>query len=172
MAWGVYMTALGWIVVTDVRGAAHRFHDFSRAFRPSGSASARLVSVGFLRVMAGVFALIGPVVLVHGLVGLWHGEAGVPMLPRLPPLFVAAQVAVFGIFFWRVWRRSGVLRREWDGGSGPQRAVAVGLTASMIVLVATLGFGWWAWAMVSGFVTGLCGIALLLCGRPVGPSTG
>ncbi|MET8218118.1 hypothetical protein [Streptomyces hirsutus] len=170
VAWGVFATALGWIVATDFRGAAHRFHTLSQAAMPFGGVGVSVVSVGFFRLVAGVFALAGPVVLVSGLVKVWRGEAGSDSLSPIPAWFAVVEAAIVGVVLWRTWQRSGVLRREWDAGNGPRRAAVAGLTTSVVAFVVTLGFGWGPWMMASWLVGGLCGLTLLLGGRPGTPS--
>ncbi|MFJ7985712.1 hypothetical protein [Streptomyces sp. NPDC096351] len=170
VAWGVFATALGWIVATDFRGAAHRFHTLSHAVMPFGGVGVSVVGVGFFRLMAGVFALAGPVVLVGGLMGVWRGEARSDSLPPMPAWFVVVEATVVGVVLWRTWQRTGVLRREWDAGTGPRRAAVAGVTASAVAFVVTLGFGWGMWMMASWLAGGLCGLALLLGDRPGKPS--
>ncbi|MFE9255492.1 hypothetical protein [Streptomyces sp. NPDC006879] len=172
MAWGVFATAFGWIVATDFRGAAHRFHALSLAVLPFGGAGVPVVGVGFFRLLAGVFALAGPAVLASGLLDVWRGGAGSDGLSPVPLWSVAVEAAVVGVLFWRAWRRSGVLRREWDAGHGPRRAAVAGLTTAVVVFVVVWGFGWGAWALASWLAGGLCGIFLLLGDRPGGSPTG
>ncbi|MGW1189245.1 hypothetical protein [Streptomyces sp. NPDC002559] len=170
VAWGVFATALGWIVATDFRGAAHRFHALSHAAMPFGGVGVSVVGVGFFRLVAGVFALAGPVVLVVGFMDVWRGEVRSDRLPPSPAWFVVVEAAIVGVVLWRTWRRAGVLHREWDAGNGPRRAAVAGLTASAVAFVVTLGFGWGTWTVVSWLVSGLCGLTLLLGDRPGKPS--
>lgn len=170
VAWGVFATALGWIVATDFRGAAQRFHTLSHAVVPFGDADAPVVGVGFFRSLAGVFALAGPVVLVGGLMDVWRGETGSFGLPSVPVWLVVVEAAVVGVVLWRAWRRSGVLRREWEAGSGLRRAAAVGITASLAAFVVTLDLGGGMWMTASWLAGGLCGLTLLLGDHPGKPS--
>ncbi|WP_326662016.1 hypothetical protein [Streptomyces sp. NBC_00385] len=173
IAWGVVATAFGWIIATDFRGAAHRFHAYSHAATPFSGAGEPPLGVGFLRMLAGVFALIGPVVLVSGLMDVWRGRAGPGDLPPAPAWFVVAEAAVVGAVLLRTWRRSGVLRREWDAGNVLGRTALAVLTASAVAFTVTLGFGWDMWMMASWLVGGLCGLILLSSGRPgTPPETG
>ncbi|CAL9495592.1 hypothetical protein SUDANB176_03336 [Streptomyces sp. enrichment culture] len=169
VAWGVFATAFGWIVATDFRGAAHRFHALSHTAVPFGGGASG-VGVGFLRVVAGVFALVGPLVLAGGLLDLWRGGAGPDGLPPVPARFAVLQVLFGGVVLWWMWRRSGLLRREWDAGTGPRRAAVAGLTASVVAFTVTLGFGWGTWAMASWLVGCPCALTLLLSGRTDEPS--
>ncbi|MFF4078343.1 hypothetical protein ACFYZN_02930 [Streptomyces sp. NPDC001777] len=170
VAWGMFATALGWIVATDFRGAAHRFHALSHAAMPFGGVGVSVVGVGFFRLVAGVFALAGPVVLVGGLMDVWRGEARSDSLPPIPAWFVVVEATIVGVVLWRTWQRTGVLRREWDAGNGPRRGAVAGLTASAVAFVVTLGFGWGTWMMASWLAGGLCGLTLLLGDRPGKPS--
>ncbi|WP_309060479.1 hypothetical protein [Streptomyces sp.] len=170
VAWGVFATAFGWIVATDFRGAAHRFHALSHTVVPFGGAGAPVVRVGFLRVVAGVFALTGPFVLAGGLLELWRGGAGPDGLPPVPAWFAVVQTLFAGVVLWWMWRPSGLLRREWEAGTGPRRAAVAGLTASAVAFAVTLGFGWGTWAMASWLVGCPCVLTLLLSGRTGRPS--
>ncbi|MCG3044169.1 hypothetical protein L7D48_26925 [Streptomyces sp. S1A] len=170
VAWGVFATAFGWIVATDFRGAAQRFHRLSHAAVPFGDADAPVMGVGFFRLLAGVFALIGPVVLAVGLMDVWSGEAESFGLPPVPVWFAVAEAAVAGVVLWWAWRRSGVLRREWEAGNGLRRAAVAGVTASLVAFVVTLGLGGGTWMMACWLASGLCGLALLLGDRPGKPS--
>lgn len=170
VAWGVFATAFGWIIATDFRGAAHRFHAFSHAATPFSGAEEPPLGVGFFRVLAGVFGLIGPVVLVSGLMDMWRGRAGPGDLPPAPAWFVAAEVAVVGAVLLRTWRRSGVLRREWEAGNVLQRTALAVLTASAVAFTATLGFGSDMWMMASWLAGGLCGLVLVTSRRSDTPS--
>ena len=173
VAWGMFATALGWIVATDFRGAAHRFHTLSQAVMPFGGVGVSMVGVGFFRLLAGVFALAGPIVLISGLMDLWRGKAGAGSLPAVPVWFVVVEAAIVCVAFRRTWRRSGALRREWDAGNGLRRAAAAGLSASAVAFVVMLGFGWETWMVASWLAGGLCGLALLLGDRPgMPPVTG
>ncbi|MFZ4301649.1 hypothetical protein ACOZE3_27510 [Streptomyces cinereoruber] len=82
---------------------------------------------------------------------------------------MVVEAAVVGVVLWGVWRRSGVLRREWDAGSGLRRAAVIGLTASAVAFVVTLALGWATWTMIGWLAGGLCGLALLLGDRPGEP---
>ncbi|MFF8717349.1 hypothetical protein ACF07T_38965 [Streptomyces sp. NPDC015184] len=170
VAWGVFATALGWIIATDFRGAAQRFHALSHAAVPFGGVGASAVGVGFFRLLAGVFALAGPVVLVGGFIDVWRGKAGSNSLPPVPVWFVVVEAIIAGVVLWRTWRRSGFLRCEWAAGNGPRRVAVAGLTASVVAFVVTLGFGWGTWMIVSWLAGGLCGLVLLLGDRPGKPS--
>ncbi|GGV99009.1 hypothetical protein GCM10010230_23960 [Streptomyces narbonensis] len=170
VVWGVFATALGWIVATDFRGAAHRFHTLSQALMPFGGVGVSAVGVGFFRLLAGVFALVGPVVLVSGLIDVWRGKAGSASVPPVPGWFVVVEAAIVGVVLWRIWRRSGVLRREWNAGNGARRVAVAGLTTSVVTFVVTLGFGWEMWMMLSWLAGAMCGLALLLGNGPSKPS--
>ncbi|MDV5143977.1 hypothetical protein R1T08_06775 [Streptomyces sp. SBC-4] len=170
VAWGAFSTALGWIVATDFRGAAHRFNTWSHAVMPFGGVGVSIVGVGFFRLLAGVFALAGPVVLARGLRDVWRGEAGSDSLPPIPAWFVVVEATIVGVLLWRTWQGSGVLRREWDAGNGPRRAAVAGLTTSAVAFVGTLGFGWGTWMTASWLAGGLCGLTLLLGDQPGMPS--
>ncbi|MFF0566383.1 hypothetical protein ACFYT7_01855 [Streptomyces sp. NPDC004041] len=162
LVWGTFATTLGWVVAADFRGAAHRFHAFSHAATPFAGSGAAVIGVGFLRLVAGVFALIGPIVLVSGLLDLWRGEAEAVSLPPVPAGFVAVQAVIAGVALWSAWRRSGFLRRQWDAGSGLRRTAVAGVTASFVTFAALLALGSGTWMVIAWLLGGLCGITLLL----------
>lgn len=164
LVWGTFATTLGWVVATDFRGAAHRFHAFSHAATPFGGSGAPVIGVGFFRLVAGVFALIGPFVLVTGILELWRGEAEALSLPPVPAGFVVVEAVIVGVTLWSAWRRSGFLRRQWDAGSGLRRAAVAGVTASSVAFAALLALGSGTWMLVAWLLGGLCGITLLLSG--------
>ncbi|MFC9034232.1 hypothetical protein [Streptomyces arboris] len=162
LAWGTFATTLGWIVATDFRGAAHRFSAFSHAAAPFGGSGAPVLGVGFFRLVAGVFALIGPIVLVTGLLDLWRGEAKAFRLPPADGWFVVMEAVILGAALWSYWRRSGLLRRQWEAGNGLRRAAVAGVTASIVAFAALLALGRETWMMAAWLLGGLCGITLLL----------
>ncbi|MET8939504.1 hypothetical protein ABZX28_21205 [Streptomyces rubiginosohelvolus] len=162
LVWGTFATTLGWVVAADFRGAAHRFHAFSHAATPFVGSGAHVMGVGFFRLVAGLFALIGPIVLVTGLLELWRGETENFSLPPVGGWFVLVQAVILGAALWSFWRRSGFLRRQWDAGSGPRRAAVAGVTASTVAFTLLLALGSGTWMLAAWLLGGLCGIALLL----------
>ncbi|MGW4178084.1 hypothetical protein [Streptomyces sp. SID5614] len=162
LVWGTFATTLGWVVAADFRGAAHRFHAFSHAATPFVGSGAHVMGVGFFRLVAGLFALIGPIVLVTGLLELWRGETETFSLPPVGGWFVLVQAVILGAALWSFWRRSGFLRRQWDVGSGPRRAAVAGVTASTVAFTLLLALGSGTWMLAAWLLGGLCGIALLL----------
>lgn len=165
VAWGVGATAFGWIIATDFRHAAQRFHALSHAVVPFGGGGAPVVGVGFLRFVAGVFALVGPVILVTGVMDVWRGEAEAYGLPPIPAWFAVAEAVVVAAFLWWMWRRSGVLRREWIAGGVLRRAAIAGLSASLVAFTVCFGFGRGGWVLLSWLAGGLCGLTLLIGDR-------
>ncbi len=172
LVWGAFVTTLGWVLATDFRGAAHRFHAFTHAATPFRGSGAPVVGVGFLRLVAGVFALTGPIVLVSGLLDLWRGEAEGYSSPPVSGWFVLVEAVIVGAILWSAWRRSGFLRRQWGPGSVLWRTAAAGVTASVGVFAALLALGWGTWMPAAWLLGGLCGITLLLSGPAGGPADG
>ncbi|MER8237222.1 hypothetical protein [Streptomyces sp. NPDC094049] len=166
VVWGVFAVAFGGVVVTDFRGAAQRFHTWSRTVVPFGGPSPQVVGVGFFRLVAGMLAVLGLVELGGGLIDVWRGVAGPAGLPSVPAWFVVMEAVVVGVVLWRTWRRSGLLRRAWEASDGWRRAAAAGMTVSAVAFVVALGYGWGAGAMASWLAGGLSGLALLLSGAP------
>ncbi|WP_282692344.1 hypothetical protein [Streptomyces sp. CC208A] len=169
--WGVLATAFGVVIASDFRGAAHRFHAITQAATPFAGSRTPVLGVGFLRAVAGAFAVIGPIVLALGLLGLWRGEAGPvgPQGPPMAPAWIAVPLVLFvGVILWWTWRSSGPLRREWDTGTRVRRVAAVGLTLSVVAFLVLMAAGQGAWAVTSHLVGGLCGLLLLVSGDRVG----
>ncbi|MEU6980217.1 MULTISPECIES: hypothetical protein [unclassified Streptomyces] len=151
---GVWMTAYGVVVATDFRGAAQRMDEMS----------ARSGGVRFTRLLAGVFALVGPVVLTLGVSRTVRGDA-LTGSPRLPLPFLAVLLAVGALITWTHWRPGGLLRREWSAGGRGRRVAAVVSTCGVLGFVAGLGLGlqllWVAsWSIAAG-----AGLLLLVAGR-------
>ncbi|MEU4096104.1 hypothetical protein [Streptomyces sp. NPDC026673] len=171
VAWGLWATGVGWIVVTDFRGAARRFHALSSRSESSDKGGTPRVGVGFVRVVAGAFALVGPVALVSGLLELGRGHVRPEGFPRVPvPLAVVA--AVIGVVhLWMFWRSSGWLRQEWDGGGGVRRAATVVVTVAGIGFQATLVLGRPVAMLALWLLGGAAGMVLLPAPAP-GPDHG
>ncbi|MFJ2431646.1 hypothetical protein ACIOWM_00380 [Streptomyces anulatus] len=162
LVWGAFATTLGWVVATNFRGAAQRLRSFSHAATPFAGSEAPVIGVGFFRLAAGVFAVIGPIVLVTGLLELWRGETDAMRLPPVSGWFVMVEAVIVGATLRSAWRGSGVLRRQWSAGGGLRRAAAAGVTASVVAFSVLLALGWSTWMMAAWLLGGLCGIALLL----------
>ncbi|WP_327425728.1 hypothetical protein OG612_42280 (plasmid) [Streptomyces sp. NBC_01527] len=169
VAWGLWATGFGWIIATDFRGAARRFHGMSQKFTLFDRASTSGNGVGFVRCVAGVFALAGPLILVFGIVELLKGHPGPTQLPQ-PPLAVTLTTPLFGaVGLWALYRRSGPLRHYWVDGTALQRAAATVITAAVIAFWATVLLGNVPAIVTSWLAGGLAGLTLLLT-TPV-PST-
>ncbi|MFB7288398.1 hypothetical protein [Actinacidiphila glaucinigra] len=169
--WGLGASGFGWILVTDFRGAARRFHAMSARSVPFGGDRPPVVGVGFVRFVAGVFALVGPVVLVTGLLDLVRDPAAPEPMPRPPlPLAVFAVLGA-GVGLWTFWRRSGVLRPEWAKGGTLRRAAAVVLTGVLVAFPALLVLGRTTPMLLVWLLGGAAGV-VLLPGRRDGTGSG
>ncbi|MFF7213679.1 hypothetical protein ACFZAU_24585 [Streptomyces sp. NPDC008238] len=172
LVWGLGASGLGWIVATDFRGAARRFHAMSARSLPFGGSRPPAVGVGFLRLVAGVFALAGPVALVSGLLMFVRDPAAPEPMPR-PPLPVALfGVLAGGLALWTFWRRSGLLRVEWARGGGVRRTAVVVLMGALVAFAALFAFGRTTPMLLVWLLGGLAGGVLLFGGRdrtPPGP---
>ncbi|MFB7760022.1 hypothetical protein ACWD33_20080 [Streptomyces xiamenensis] len=134
--WGLTATAFGWIVATDFRDAARRLELMSRRSLPFGLGRQPvpvIAGVPVLRLVAGVFGLVGPVVLVVGLVELAGPDSAVTSaMPRPPLPFLLFATVPVALGLWMMWRPSGPLRGEWAGGGVVRRAAVVVLTLSVL----------------------------------------
>ncbi|WP_432248147.1 hypothetical protein ACRAR1_10360 [Streptomyces sanyensis] len=170
VVWGVLATGFGVIVAADIRGAAARLLTFSQRSVLFGAPRRTLVRPGFVRAVAAVFALIGPVVFVTGVRELARGDgafgAGFPPVPLPIAGVMALSTAVA---FWQLWRREGVLRQEWDRGTVVARSAAGVLTASLAGFAAAVVLGGPVFAMGAWLVGGLAGLVLLLGGSRTAP---
>ncbi|MEU8621475.1 hypothetical protein [Streptomyces sp. NPDC048623] len=163
--WGIFATVLGTIVATNFRGAAYRVNDMAR---PWPGARGRSPGVGFHRVIAGVFALVGPVTLVKGVGELMRGDAFVSGMPRLPLPFLAWMVIVAAVGLWTVWRPEGQLRLQWVGGGRLGRALAVASSLGWLGFAAGIVLGQEVLMVVSWAVFGAAGILTLVVNTPTG----
>lgn len=154
LAWGVWATCFGWVIATDFRGAAHRFHRMSR--------QAPFMRVGFVRIMGAGFALAGPAVLVNGLYDLGSGQFGPDRFPR-PILPVIAATALFGALgLWALWLRSGLLGSAWAEGPASRRAMAAVITVAVVGSLGAFWLGHPAAMLVSWLAGGLAALILLM----------
>ncbi|MEV3873294.1 hypothetical protein [Streptomyces sp. NPDC049906] len=167
VVWGGWATGFGWIVATDFRGAAVYFA-LPRSRDPFTDLPARSPGIGFVRTAAGVFALVGPVVLVLASLEAWRGVGGPGSASPPPGWALAGAAGTAGAALGWAWRRSGALRRAWRAGDDRERAAAAGLTAAVgafvTVAVAASGPLRAAGLATSWLVCGVCGIVLLSSG--------
>ncbi|MDX2650477.1 hypothetical protein PV341_44405 [Streptomyces sp. PA03-1a] len=164
VVWGLGATGFGWVLVTDFRGAARRFHTMSSRSAPFGGGRPPAVGIGFVRCVAGVFALAGPVVLVTGLLVLVRDPAAPERLPRLPFPFAVFAILGAGVGLWTFWRRSGVLRLEWAEGGTVRRAAAAVLTGVLVAFPVLFVLGRTMPMLLVWLLGGIAG-GVLLVGR-------
>ncbi|MFP3987961.1 hypothetical protein U9R90_10735 [Streptomyces sp. E11-3] len=162
LVWGIAATAFGWTVATDFHGAARRMVQRS-AHR--GQSIAGLQPVRFVRIVAGFFAVLGPVMLVRGARGLGSDGIGT-FFPRLPLGFaVMAMVwSLAGVVV--VWRRTrSPLRWAWSGGPSQRAAAVIGtVVGPLLPLSLWTGYGWLSAAIV--LVGVAAGVVLLVGSHP------
>jgi len=99
LAWGLMATAAGLAAATNFRGfadAAAASARSSRARKPRWQPNRTQLmtpdplpqpNVGLFRLVGGVFAIIGPIVTVAGIVSSAHGHFAIPETPALPSPF-------------------------------------------------------------------------------------
>ncbi|MFF5974070.1 hypothetical protein ACFY7C_21365 [Streptomyces sp. NPDC012769] len=166
LAVGVWMTVFGVVVATDFRGSAHRLHAISLRSAAFGGPFSRRAGVGFVRVLAGVFALLGPVLLVEGVLQVSRGETHVVGDAPRPPLpFLLLVLAAMALAAWSYWRRRGWLRREWAGGVTRRRIATVVVTGCFAGFAAGLGLGLPLLSVTSWALGAGAGLYLLVAGR-------
>lgn len=165
VVWGLGATGFGWVVATNFRGAADRFLRLSQRSVPFGRGRPAPVSVGFVRVLAGVFALIGPVMLVVGVLGVLDGQWSPGRFPELPLFMAVAMVVVTAVSLWTFWRQPGMLRREWAAGGALQRTACAVATAAVLGFPATMAIGDVTAMLIDWLVGGLACLLLLVAGR-------
>lgn len=165
VVWGLGATGFGWVVATNFRGAADRFLMLSQRSTPFGRRGPAPVGVGFVRAVAGVFAVAGPVLLVVGLLGVLEGQWSPGRFPELPLAMDLFMVVVTALSLWTFWRRTGSLRREWAAGGGLQRAFCAVATVAVLGFPATMAIGDMTAMFIDWLVGGLAGLLLLVTGR-------
>lgn len=137
LAWGLFATTGG--VVTNYRGFAERFVTLSHEsvsglrrlppWRWMPGSSASWVGVGFLRLLGIPFAVLGPVVLIAGIVLTAQGRFTQPNLEPPPLPFQAIGAVIFLTGVVALWIRNGFLSTAWRrGGSSAHRQTTSRLT--------------------------------------------
>ncbi|MER8044919.1 hypothetical protein [Streptomyces sp. NPDC094032] len=161
LVWGLGATGFGWVVATDFRGAAVRLHQL-QSQRATGFST--LWGVGFLRCLAGVFGVIGPITLVMAVLQLTEGNAVTRDTLRLPVPFLVVLALFAAFMLWAMWRRNGFLRRGWDMGTPVPRAAAVVQTAAIGGFLAGIGLGHEVTMLGSWLIGAGAGLFLLVAG--------
>ncbi|MGW4158650.1 hypothetical protein [Streptomyces sp. NPDC004788] len=162
---GVWMECYGVVVATNFRGAAHRMHAMSTRSVSFGEPFwRRPPGVRFVRVLAGVFALMGPLLLFLGVRQVGRGEA-LTDSPPMPLPFALFMLVGVALAVWGQWRRGSWLRREWSAGARRHRVAAVMVTGGFLGFAAGLGLGLqllWvsSWSLAAG-----ASLYLLVAGR-------
>ncbi|MGW0392337.1 hypothetical protein ACWDYJ_15885 [Streptomyces sp. NPDC003042] len=170
VVWGLVVTGFGWITALNVRGAAERFLRMSEASvasamwrrSPVGGWS---VGVRGMRALGFLFAVVGPVVLVRGLIRLSdRGLAWDASLPPLPAPFLIVFAVITALTAWRFWRPSGMARRAWAEGGRIGRVAAAVLTAMLAAFCLALWSGSLTALLLAWLVGALAALTLLLAG--------
>lgn len=165
VVWGLGASGFGWVIATNFRGAADRFHRMSQQSVPFGRGRPAPLGVGFVRAIAGVFAVAGPIFLIIGVLDLAKGYAPPADFPDLPLFMDVAMSVVTLVSLWTLWRRSGMLRREWVSGGGLQRAACTVATVALLGFPLTMAWGDMTLMLVDGLVGGIAIMVLLVSGR-------
>jgi hypothetical protein len=138
LMWGTFATVVGWLTVADYRGVTRWLIRTPRASRSSlrRSPSAQPLpqqrhsrgEMIRIRVLGGIFAVVGPIVLIIEIVAIAHGHAG-SLFGReanVPgPLVIMA--VVFPVLwlaqFW--WPRRGWFLTAWRIGGALRRSLSL-----------------------------------------------
>ncbi|MFD6417752.1 hypothetical protein [Streptomyces sp. NPDC060194] len=118
--------------------------------------------VWFVRLLGGVFALAGPVVLVLGVRDLARGESTVGDLPPMPLWFLACAGLLVAVVLATGWRSSGMLRRTWEAGGNLRRAAVLVVTAAVVAFPVLMGLGALTPLVLVWLLGGLCATGLLI----------
>ncbi|WP_370414582.1 hypothetical protein [Streptomyces fradiae] len=164
LVWGVGATAFGWIVATDFRGAAYRLHAWADRL-PFGGWRGATPGIRYLRFVAAVLAVVGPLTILAGVRDLTAGRGPVRDFGAVPLPFVAVWAVIGAVALWRVWRADGPLRRQWGGG-WPRRVAAAVMSAALPGFLAGAALGHMVTLLVSWLVGGAAGLLLLVLRDP------
>lgn len=183
LAWGLIATASGLATVTNFRG----FADAAAASAARSSPvrkprwqwnPSQLMTpdhpaqpnVRLMRLVGGVFAVVGPIVIVVGIVSSLHGHFTIPETPALPVpfryvwlAFGAASIAfawVPRIFAWRPriggYALSAARRNQW------QRAASILATIGGAAFAVCTAYGLLTIGIAAWLVSALIGLVLFL----------
>jgi hypothetical protein len=182
LAWGLGATATGLAAATNFRGFADAAAASARSSRvrrrrwqpghsqlmtPDPPAQP---NVGLFRLAGGVFAIVGPIVIIAGIVSSLHGHFTIPETPALPSpfryvwlAFGAASIAYAWIprtFTWRPrmagYALSAARRNRW------QRAASVLATIGGAVFVVCTAYGRPTIGIAAWLASALIGLVLFL----------
>jgi hypothetical protein len=179
--WGLLAAIGGLALVTDFHGAATRYaHRQAQRKRPrwarqqpAGTDEPALLAspedrILMMRVAGGLFAVLGPIVLIAGLISIAkHGAAlGYPPIPGpFRYLFLGFGAVIIGV----PWLRPNSLARQIARRGGWRLAAAVVSGLGSAVFIAGLALGQSTAAMVALLAGGLVSMALVLDKEPTGP---
>jgi hypothetical protein len=183
LAWGIAATAAGLAAATNFRGFADAAAaNSARARQPRWQRKPSLLTtpdrpdrpdqpnVGLVRLVGGVFAVVGPVMIVAGTVSSLHGHFAIPRTPPLPVPFRYAWLA-FGaasiafawmprVFTWRPrmggYALSAARRNRW------QRAASILATIGGAVFTVCTAYGRLTIGIAAWLASALIGLALFL----------
>jgi hypothetical protein len=172
LCWGLFAAPLGGLLATDYGGFARWFEQGANA----SSAWLRGVPpwrwlperqpasmVAFMRVIGGVFAVVGVATLVLGTLLTIRGQGGFSVHTQRPPAIDALIYLAIAVgWMFQLWRPRGVLRRAWACGGLPS---AVGLMLGLLLFAAAFDMGYPSLAALGFDIAGLSGISLFFVER-------
>ncbi|MGW1910384.1 hypothetical protein ACWCQS_06415 [Streptomyces sp. NPDC002076] len=148
LTWGLGATAMGWVALINPRGIL----EWIELRRGTGR------KVWRSRLAGGVFALVGPVMVIKGVVHLlalkgserptlFDRVHGFPLVSAVVVIVVMALVAI------HAWRTNAFLGEAWTAGGLPRACAALGTLAALAFVTLTV-FGYVAAGILCSALTG------------------
>ncbi|WP_371523096.1 hypothetical protein [Kitasatospora sp. NBC_01300] len=166
LCFGAFVTVLGGVLVTDFRGFSRWF---TRGAEASGSGLRRIppwrwlgersgrVGVIWVRLIGGVFAVVGLVVLVVGVVLTARGQGRLLARAPHPPVGEAKFIypVMAGLWLIQFWRPGGRFAAVWRKGGAARRVLMVLASAAVVGFVVAWWQGFSTLAVVAFFAAWL-----------------
>jgi hypothetical protein len=164
-------------LVTNFRGFTERFTESTYAssawmrrvppwkWMQRGMTSRELARrVRLTRVIAIPFAILGPIMIVVGVVQMARGNIAVPRGPALPVPFALVFVGFGAVAVVQYWRRGGFLRVAAQRG-GWTRAAAVVVSLGIVSFGVFTAVGQTTLGIAGWLVGGLASVPLTMAGK-------
>jgi len=156
LVWGLGATALGWVALINPRGVL----EWIELRRGGGG------KVWRSRLAGGVFAVVGPVMLIRGAVHLLTSEqSGRSSMFRQTygpsPVVATIVIVVMVLAGIHAWRTNAFLLAAWTAGGLPRACAVLGTLAALSFVVLTV-FGYVAAGMLCWALGGAAAAGLFL----------